>query len=68
MSALLPCLLDPCPSEYRTLDDTLGPIEEVPFSGVISHNLGQASNPTIVNQRSMSSPPIPFAARGQSSA
>ena len=68
MSTLFPHLSDPRPSEYRTLADTLGPIEEVSFSGVISHNPGQTSNPTVVNQRSTSSPPIPFAAGGQSSA
>ena len=67
MSTLFPCLSDPWPSEYRTLTDTLGPFEEVSFSGVISHNPGQTSNPTIVNKRSTSSPPIPSAVGGKSS-
>ena len=35
MSAPFPHLIDPWPSEYCTLAETLGPIEEVPFSGVI---------------------------------
>ena len=58
MSALFPRLTDPWHSEYCTLAETLGPIEEVSFSGVISHNPGQTSNPTVIIQRSMSSPPI----------
>ena len=64
--SLLPRLLDPWPSKYRKLAETLGAIEEIPFSGVISHNPGQTSNNIVVNQISMSSPPMHSVAGGKS--
>ena len=67
LSSLFPRILDPWPFRYCSLAETLGPIEEVLFSVVISHNPGQTSNPRILNQRYMSSPPIPSVAGGESS-
>ena len=68
MSALLPCLLDPWPSGYSSLAETLAPIDDVPPRGMSSHNPGQTSNRTVLNLRSVASPPITSVARGQSSA
>ena len=66
MSALLPCLSNPWPSGYRTLAENLGPIDDIPPHGVTSHIPGQTSNPTVLNPRSVSSPPIPSVAGGKS--
>ena len=66
MSTLLPRLLDPWPSRYRTLVETLAPIDDLPVHSVTPHNPSQTSNPTISNPRSFSSPPIPSIAGGKS--
>ena len=68
MSALLPHLSDPWPSGYRSLAETLAPIEYVPPHGMSPNNPGQTSNPIVLNPRSVSSPPITSVAGGQSSA
>ena len=62
MSALLPHLSDPWPFRYPTITEALAPIDDIPPHGVTSHNPGQTSNPTILNPRSISSPPISFVA------
>ena len=67
MSALLPHLLDPWSYGYHSLVKTLAPIDGILVRGVTPHNLGQTYNPTVSNPRSVSSPPIPSVAGGQSS-
>ena len=67
MSALLPCLSNPWNSGYRSLFETLDPIDDVPPRGMSPHNPGQTSNPKFLNPRSVSSPPITSLAWGKSS-
>ena len=67
MSAILPRLLEPWPSRYRTLAETMAPIEDVPAHSVASHNPAPTYNPTVSNSRFVSSPPIPSIAGGESS-
>ena len=68
MLDLLPHLSDPWPSGYRTLAKTLAPIDDLPPRGVTPHNPDQTFNPAVSNPRYVSSPPIPFVAKGESSA
>ena len=62
MSALLPRLTDPWPSGYSPLYD------DAPPRGLSPRNPGQTSNPTVLNSRSVASPPAPSIAGGESSA
>ena len=66
--ALLPDLSDPWTSIYCTLVEILAPINDLSPHGVTSHNPGQTSNPTVLNPRYVSSPPIPSVVGGKSSA
>ena len=68
MSALLPRLSDAWPSGYSPLAENFAPIDDVPPRGMYPRNPGQTSNPTVVNPRFVSSPPINFVAGGKSSA
>ena len=61
MLALLPRLPDPWPSGYSPLAD------DVPSRGMSPRNLGQTSNPIVLNSRSIYSPPITSVAGGKSS-
>ena len=60
----------PSPISYKepVSDETLAPIEDVLNRSVTSHNPGQTSNPTVLNPRYVSSPPITSVVGGQSSA
>ena len=62
MSALLPHMSDPWPSGYSPL------VDGVPSHGMSPHDPGQTSNPTVLNPRSVSIPPIPSIAGGKPSA
>ena len=68
MSSLLLHLLDPWPSGYSPLAETLDPIDDVLPLGMSPCNPGQTSNTTVLNPRSISSPPITSAIGEQSSA
>ena len=68
MSALLPHFFDPWPSGYHSLSKNLAPIDDVPRRGMSPQNPGQTSNPTVLNIRYVSSPPITSVAGGKSSA
>ena len=61
MSALLPRLSDPWPSRYSPV------VNDVPYSGMSPRDLGQTSNPTVLNPRYVASPPIPPIDGGQPS-
>ena len=65
MSNLLPRLSDPWPSGYRSLVETLAPIEDVLPCGLTPQYPGRTSNPApaVSNYRSVSSPPIRSIAR-----
>ena len=67
MSSLLPRLLDPWPFGYSPLAETLAPVDDVPPCGMSPNNPSQTSNPTILNSRFISSPPLTSLVGGQSS-
>ena len=63
MSALLPRNMDPWPTRYHSLTNSMKPIDPVETS----HHPGQTSDPTVANVRSVSSPPMSSRDGGESS-
>ena len=63
MSALLPHNTDPWPAKYHSLSDSMKPIDHVETS----HHPGQTYDPTVLNVRSVSSPPRSSMAGGKPS-
>ena len=63
MSALPLRNTDPWPDGYRSLANSMKPIDHVETS----HHPGQTFDPTVANARSVSSPPRSYRAGGQPS-
>ena len=56
-STVFPCNLDPWPVGYRSLADSMKPIEPILDRIMTPHNPGQTTNPTTSHIMSIPNPP-----------